>query len=141
MTELEDLERRAHGGITSFDHDGTQVPCIVLDERRFDRMMCAVAGRAVSVDTNLNVIQDGMGHVFVDVSLSISGTGIRENVLVDARAHAGFFELLAGTSMLALTSPRSVSGRENVFMVQLPRPERAADALDMIRRGLQSGTG
>ena len=40
-----------------------------------------------------------------------------------------FFESLAKTSMLALSSPKSHYGKDNVFMIQLPRPEKAQDAL------------
>ena len=38
--------------------------------------------------------------------------------------------------MLALTSPHSHYGKDNVFMIQLPRPEKAHDALEIIRNGL-----
>jgi hypothetical protein len=41
--------------------------------------------------------------------------------------------------MLALSSPHSQVGQENVFMIQLPKPERATNALDVIRRGLNAG--
>ena len=38
--------------------------------------------------------------------------------------------------MLALSSPKSNYGKDNVFMVQLPRPEKAQDALEIIKAGL-----
>jgi hypothetical protein len=38
--------------------------------------------------------------------------------------------------MLALSSPKSNYGKDNVFMVQLPRPEKAQDALDIIHSAL-----
>ena len=47
-----------------------------------------------------------------------------------------FFESLAKTSMLALSSPKSNYGKDNVFMIQLPRPEKAQDALEIIRDAL-----
>jgi hypothetical protein len=47
-----------------------------------------------------------------------------------------FFEALAETSMLALSSSNSQYGESNVFMIQLPKPERAQNALDIIRKGL-----
>ena len=47
-----------------------------------------------------------------------------------------FFETLAATSMLALSSPKSYYGKDNVFMIQLPRPEKAQDALEIINRAL-----
>jgi hypothetical protein len=39
--------------------------------------------------------------------------------------------------MLALSSPKSHYGKDNVFMIQLPRPEKAEDALEIIERGLE----
>ena len=42
----------------------------------------------------------------------------------------------AKTSMLALSSPHSQYGKENVFMIQLPRPEKAQDALEIIQSAL-----
>ena len=40
--------------------------------------------------------------------------------------------------MLAISAPHSEIGKENVFMIQLPRPEKAVNALDIIKRGLES---
>ncbi len=39
--------------------------------------------------------------------------------------------------MLALSSPKSTYGKDNVFMVQLPRPEKAQNALDVIVKALE----
>ena len=49
-----------------------------------------------------------------------------------------FFELLAKTTMLALSSPPEI-GKENIFMIQLPRPEKAVNALEIIKKGLAVG--
>ncbi|MCH6571719.1 MAG: hypothetical protein IH780_04025, partial [Thaumarchaeota archaeon] len=49
-----------------------------------------------------------------------------------------FFESLAQTSMLALSSPSSDAGKENIFMIQLPKPEKAVNALEIIKKGLLS---
>ena len=38
--------------------------------------------------------------------------------------------------MLALSSPKSHYGKDNVFMIQLPKPEKAENALEIIERGL-----
>lgn len=135
---LENLLERVHKGITTFNYNSTKIPCVVLSERRFDEIMQKVAGRPVSVDTNLNIKQDGLGHVFVEVSLTFSEGNISENVLLYANESIEFFELLAKTSMLALSSPHSEVGKENVFMIQLPRPEKATNALEIIKRGLEN---
>jgi hypothetical protein len=135
--ELEKLLSQCHKEITLFDFDGKKVPCIILDEKRFDVIMKSIAGKPVSVETNLNILQDGLGHVFVNVTLIFSQGGIEEKVLVYANESLEFFEALADTSMLALSSPHSEYGRSNVFMIQLPRAERAANALEMIKKGLK----
>jgi hypothetical protein len=40
--------------------------------------------------------------------------------------------------MLALSSPHSQIGKDNVFMIKLPRPEKISNALDIIKKGLQA---
>jgi hypothetical protein len=39
--------------------------------------------------------------------------------------------------MLAISSPHSEYGKSNVFMIQLPKPERVINALDIIRKGIK----
>lgn len=136
--EMKRLLERVHEGITTFNYNQTNVPCIVLAEKRFDEIMSKVAGKPISVDTNLNILQDGVGHVFVEVILTFSDEDINETILLNANTSVEFFELLAKTSMLALSSPHSEVGKENVFMIQLPRPEKAVNALEIIKRGLES---
>lgn len=136
--EMKRLLERVHEGITTFNYNQTSVPCIVLAEKRFDEIMSKVAGKPISVDTNLNILQDGVGHVFVEVILTFSDENINETILLNANTSVEFFELLAKTSMLALSSPHSEVGKENVFMIQLPRPEKAVNALEIIKRGLES---
>lgn len=138
--ELKKLMDQVHVGITLFNYNGNKVPCVILPEKRFDEIMAKVAGKPLSVDTNLNILQDGLGHVFVEVYLIFSEGGIEEKLLLYANESLDFFESLAGTSMLALSSPHSQIGKDNVFMIQLPRPEKITDALDIIRKGLQAKT-
>ncbi len=136
--ELKRLQEKVHDGITTFDFDGKTIPCIVMPEKRFDEILSRVAGKPLSINTDLNILQDGLGHVFVDVVLTFSQGGFVEKFLVDAAKSLEFFESLAGTSMLALSSPHSHYGRDNVFMIQLPKPEKAENALEMIREGLKT---
>lgn len=135
--ELEKLLSQRHKEITIFDFDGKKVPCIILEEKRFDGIMKSIAGRPVSVETNLNILQDGLGHVFVKVTMDFSQGGISEQVLLYANESLEFFEALADNSMMALSSPHSQYGRSNVFMIQLPRAERTLHALEMIKKGLK----
>jgi hypothetical protein len=136
VSELEQFLLERHKDVTLFDYEGKKVPCIILDEKKFDTMMKAIAGKPVSVETNLNILQDGLGHVFVRVTLQFSQGGIEEKFLIYANETVDFFESLAETTMLALSSPNSSYGNSNVFMIQLPKPERAQNALDIIRKGL-----
>jgi len=99
-------------------------------------MLSKVAGQSLSINTDLNILQDGLGNVFVEIVLEFSKGNIIENFLVNAKTHLAFFQSLAKTSMLALTSPKSNYGKDNVFMIQLPRPEKAQDALEIIENAL-----
>lgn len=136
-SELDQLLAQRHKEITLFDFEGKKVPCIILEEKRFDEIMKSIAGRPISVDTNLNILQDGLGHVFVRITMTFSVENIVEQVLIYANESFEFFEALNETSMLALSSPRSQYGASNVFMIQLPKPERTENALEMIRKGLK----
>ncbi|MDE1872924.1 MAG: hypothetical protein KGH99_05550 [Thaumarchaeota archaeon] len=135
-TELEELLTQRHKDVTLFDFEGKKVPCIIMEEKRFDDIMKAIVGKPVSVETNLNILQDGLGHVFVKMTLHFSQE-IEEKVLLYANESFDFFEALTETSMLALSSPHSEYGRSNVFMIQLPKPEKTADALEIIKKGLK----
>lgn len=135
--EMKKLMDQVHLGITTFNYNGTQVPCIILAEKKFDEIMTKIAGKPVSVDTNLNIMQDGLGHVFVEVVLTFSQGDIEEKLLLYANESLAFFESLESTAMLALSSPRSQVGKENVFMIQLPRPEKITSALEIIKKGIE----
>ncbi|TFH01692.1 MAG: hypothetical protein E4G77_03165, partial [Nitrosopumilus sp.] len=129
--ELKRFLDQVHSGITTFDFDGIETPCIELDEKKYDEMLSKVAGASLSINTDLNILQDGLGNVFVEVKLTFSKGNIVETFLVDAKSSLHFFKALANTSMLALSSPKSNYGKDNVFMIQLPRPEKAQDALEI----------
>ncbi|MDH3678278.1 MAG: hypothetical protein OEQ12_08265 [Nitrosopumilus sp.] len=135
--ELKKLLQLAHEGITIFDFDGKPVPCIIMEEKKYDGILSAVAGKALSINTDLNILQDGLGHVFVEVLLTFSQGGIVEKILINANKDISFFQSLAKTSMIALSSPHSSYGKDNVFMIQLPKPEKAEDALELIERGIK----
>jgi len=133
--EMEQLLARVHKEITLFPFKKLQIPCIVYSERKFDEILAKVAGRPISIDTNLNILQDGLGHVFVEILLTFSIGDISEKVLLYANDCIEFFENLAETSMLALSSERSA---DKIFMIQLPKPEKAVNALKIIKKGLQN---
>ena len=136
--EMEQLLERTHNDIDIFDFNGKNVPRIMLPDRRFDEIMAKIYGKPVSVNTNLNILQDGSGHVFVEISLDFSYGDIHEEFLIYANEYLEFFESLAETTILALSPPQhSEVNQDKIFMVQLPKPERAINALDIIKNGLQ----
>ncbi|MDE1765885.1 MAG: hypothetical protein KGI27_06375 [Thaumarchaeota archaeon] len=136
-SELDKFLAQRHKDVTLFDLEGKKVPCIIMEEKRFDEIIRAIAGKPVSVETNLNILQDGLGHVFVRMTLVFSQGQIEEKILLYANESLEFFEALTATSMLAISSPHSEYGRSNVFMIQLPKPERTENALEIIKKGLK----
>ncbi len=136
--ELKKLLEQVHDGISTFDFDGKETPCIVIEEKKYDTILSKVAGQSLSINTDLNILQDGLGNVFVEITLTFSKGNVIEKFLVNAKTDLAFFESLAKTSMLALSSPKSHYGKDNVFMIQLPRPEKAQDALEIIQNALVS---
>ena len=134
--ELKKLLEQVHDRISTFDFDGKETPCIIIEEKKYDEMLSKIAGQSLSINTDLNILQDGLGNVFVEVALTFSKGNITEKFLVNAKTDLAFFESLAKTSMLALSSPKSHYGKDNVFMIQLPRPEKAQDALEIIQSAL-----
>ena len=131
--ELKELLKNSHKDLSVEDFEGKQVPCIGFEGRKFDDMLNKVAGKPLSVDTNLNILQDGLGHVFVEMLLTFSHGGINEKILVNANEHLEFFESLAKNTMLAIAS---VDHPEKIFMIQLPKPEKTYEALEIIKNGL-----
>ena len=135
--ELDELLNKSHKDLSVEDFEGKRVPCIGFEGRKFDDMLSKVSGKPLSVDTNLNILQDGLGHVFVEMLLTFSQGDINEKILVNANENAEFFESLAETTMLAIAS---VDNPEKIFMIQLPKPERTAEALEIIKNGLSKNT-
>jgi len=140
--EMEKLLARVYKEIDIFDFNGKNVPRIILDDRKFDDIMSKIQGKPVSVNTNLNILQDGLGHVFVEITLDFSHGEIHEEFLVYANESLEFFECLANTTMFALSPPNySEVNQDKIFMVQLPKPEKAIEAIDIIKNGLSKKSG
>ena len=136
--EIEHMLERVHKDIGVFDFNGQNVPRIILTDRRFDEIMSKIHGKPISVNTDLNILQDGLGHVFVEIVLNFSYGDIHEEFLIYANDSFEFFRLLANTTMFALSPPQySEVNQDKIFMVQLPKPEKAFQALEMIKNGIQ----
>ena len=134
--ELKRMLEQVHTGITTFDFEGKETPCILIDAKEYGNIRAKVEGQPFSVNTDLNILQDGLGNVFVEVVLTFSIGNISEKFLVNAKTDLKFFETLANTSMFVLNSPESQYGKDNVIAIQLPRPEKAHDALEIIKSAL-----
>ena len=134
--ELDNFLARSHKELSIQDFEGKGVPCIEFNGKKFDGILSKVAGKPLAVDTNLNILQDGIGHVFVEMLLNFSQGGIEEKILINANENLVFFEALAENTMLAIASKESP---EKIFMIQLPKPQRALNALDIIKSGLAKG--
>ena len=134
--ELQNLLDQVHEGITTFDFEGKETPCIVIDAEKYGNIRAKIEGQPFSVNTDLNILQDGLGNVFVEIILTFSIGNISEKFFVNAKTDLEFFNALAKTSMLVLNSPESQYGKDNVIAIQLPRPEKAHDALEIIKNAL-----
>ena len=132
--ELDEFLKNSHKDLSVEDFEGKKVPCIGFEGKKFDYMLNRIAGKPLSVDTNLNILQDGLGHVFVEMFLTFSHGGINEKIVINADKNLEFFESLAKNTMLAIAS---VNHPEKIFMIQLPKPERTRDALRIIKDGLE----
>jgi len=140
--EMEKLLERVYKDIDTFDFNGQNVPRIILTDRKFDDIMSRIQGKPISVNTNLNILQDGLGHVFVEILLDFSYGEIHEEFLIYANESVDFFESLAKTTMFALSPPNySEVNQDKIFMVQLPKPEKAVEAIDIIKNGLSKESG
>lgn len=135
--DLKKLLQQVHEGITVFDFDGKSIPCIIFEEKKYDDLISKVLGTPLSINTDLNILQDGLGHVFVEIILTFSSSGMVEKILVNANKDILFFQSLAKTAMIAISSPKSIYGKDNVFMIQLPKPEKAEAALEIIQKALR----
>ena len=133
--ELDELLKNSHKDLSVEDFEGKNVPCIGFEGKKFDDMLNKVAGKPLSVDTNLNILQDGLGHVFVEMLLTFSEGGINEKILINANENLEFFESLAKNTMLAIAS---TDHPEKIFMIQLPKPEKTNEALEIIKNGLSN---
>ena len=134
--ELQKMLDSVHDGITTFNFEGKETPCIVIEEKKYGLIRAKIEGQPFSVNTDLNILQDGLGNVFVEIILTFSVGNVSEKFLINAKTDLEFFEVLANTSMLVLNSPESPYGQDNVIAIQLPRPEKAHDALEIIKTGL-----
>ena len=137
------------------DYKGRRIPCIVLDAGRYGHILDSIRGRPTPTYTSLHVFDNDAGRVFVEAVLEFPDNGAashgvgeegmsetyQEHFIFDARHHVSFFEALAESSLLVLGFEHTPSSTDDdIMMIQMPRPEMAQSALDLIRKGL-AGSG
>lgn len=129
------------GGAALTDFGGAKVPTIYIDPRRYDEIMKKIYMKKVAVDTLLNIFHDGR-DVFVDIQMKFLSTDLQENFLLYANDMIEFFESLSESGLISLApDPISASNPSNVFMIQLPRKEKAEKAVQIIRKNANNRAG
>jgi hypothetical protein len=131
---LEEFKANLHKeGATLVEFSGSRVPCILLSQKKYDKMLQKVYGKKVRPDTMLDIFYDGQ-DVFVDVQIKFLDTDFEENYLLYANDMIEFFEALAESGLISLAPDSSAyTNSQNVFMIQLPKKDAAEKALGIIK--------
>lgn len=135
--EVRRMLAESHDNLDTTTIGNDVVPVIVFDGAEFEnleRWNHEAAGKRgiTTIMTDLNILRDFKGNVFVEVILSFDDDKALK-VLISANRHLSFFKTLAASGMLALAT----DGCEHVITIQLPQPRKAEDALDIIEVGLK----
>lgn len=134
FSTLEEFKAHLHKeGATLVELSGSKVPCLLLNQKKYEQVLQKVYGKKVRADTMLDIFYDGR-DVFVDVQLKFLDIDFEENYLLYANDMIEFFEALAESGLIALAPDSSAyTNSQNVFVIQLPRKDAAEKALDIIR--------
>ncbi|MGD1837868.1 MAG: hypothetical protein ACPKPY_07400 [Nitrososphaeraceae archaeon] len=133
--KLSDFLNNLHqDGFSIIDYEGKQIPCIILENTKYQEIFNKCLGQKYIVDTVLNIFYDGT-HVFVDIQLDFNPLGLEENFLIDVNKFPNFFDKLEDSSLLSLL-PSENSSLQNIFLIQLPNKKRISEAIAIIRNNL-----
>jgi hypothetical protein len=134
FTTLEEFKANLHReGATLVEFSGSKVPCILLDQKKYEDMLQKIYGKKVRADTLLDIFYDGQ-DVFVDVQIKFAGADFEENFLLYANDMLEFFDALAESGLISLAPDSSAyTNSQNVFMIQLPKKDAAEKALEIIK--------
>jgi hypothetical protein len=138
FSTLEEFRANIHKeGATLVDFSGTKVPCILLNQKKYEQLLQRVYDKNIRADTFLDIFYDGQ-DVFVDVQVKLLDTNFEQDFLLYANDMVEFFEALAdsGTISLAPDSP-AYTNSQNLFMIQLPKKDAAEHALEIIKANLK----
>ena len=65
--ELQQMLDSVHDGITTFDFEGKETPCILIEEEKYGLIRAKIEGQPFSVNTDLNILQDGLGLSLIHI--------------------------------------------------------------------------
>jgi hypothetical protein len=134
FTTLEEFKANLHReGATLVEFSGSKVPCILLEQKKYEDMLQKIYGKKVRADTLLDIFYDGQ-DVFVDIQIKFAGADFEENFLLYANDMLEFFDALAESGLISLAPDSSAyTNSQNVFMIQLPKKDAAEKALEIIK--------
>ena len=135
---LEEFKANLHReGATLVEFNGSKVPCILISQKKYDKILNKVYGVQVRADTVLDIFYDGQ-DVFVDVQIKFLKTDFEENFLLYANDMLEFFEALAESGLVAIAPDSyAYTNSNNVFMIQLPKKDTAERALEIIKTNVK----
>jgi len=134
FSTLEEFKANLHKeGATIVEFSGSKVPCILVNQKKYEEMLQRVYSKKVRAEALLDIFYDAQ-DVFVDVQVMFLDTDFEENYLLYANNMIGFFEALAESGLISLApdSP-AYTNSQNVFMIQLPKKDAAEKALEIIK--------
>ncbi|MGG6460353.1 MAG: hypothetical protein ACM3JQ_02890, partial [Candidatus Eiseniibacteriota bacterium] len=84
FNSIDDFTNNLHQGeISIVNFDGKPLPCIHIENQRYEEILGKVAGKKLAVDVLLDIFHDGK-NVFVDINMTYQDYNIEENYLVYA---------------------------------------------------------
>ncbi len=134
FSTLEEFKANLHKeGATIVEFSGSKVPCILVNQKKYEEMLQRVYSKKVRAEALLDIFYDEQ-DVFVDVQVKFLDTDFEENYLLYANNMIGFFEALAESGLISLAPDSSAyTNSQNVFMIQLPKKDAAEKALEIIK--------
>ena len=135
LNSLEDFQASVHKlGFSVIDYNGTNVPCLLVEDDQFENIMSKSYGKSNLIDTNINIYDDGH-HVFVNLNVNFLNDDLEFDFLLYANETIDFFRFLSSAGMLGIASQKSRNSN-NIFFVQLPKKDKAEKAFELIKSKL-----
>ena len=132
---LDDFIKNTHRlGYTIVDLNDIKVPVLYIDNAFFDQILKISYNRKTSIDTNLNIYDDGH-HIFIDLSLKFLDTPLENTYLLYANKTLDFFYNLANSGMIGLApfgNPTLI-----FFLFNYQKKNQAEKAYEMIKEKIK----